>query len=75
MVVHAQEIQAGVFIGNTIVSKNEPFAKFINTTNEPVFINYNQINPTIEPFDNYQILKTTKKFHQNSKEKERNDKI
>lgn len=57
MVVHAKEIQSGIFLGNAIISGKEPMAKFMNTTNKPVFISYNQINPITEPLDNYYVLK------------------
>lgn len=72
MVVHAQEIQTGIFVGNTIISEDEPYAKFINTTNEPVYINYDQINPTMEPFDNYHVIRTTQ---EKPKRNDRNEQL
>ena len=38
MVVHAEEIQPGIFCGNTIISPNQIFYKFINTTNESIYL-------------------------------------
>ena len=52
-VVLAQEIQPGVFCGNTIVSPESRSIKFINTTESQVVI-YN-FKPSIDPLKNYEI--------------------
>lgn len=57
MVVHSQEILPGVFCGNTIISPNNPYVKFINTTENPVHILYSQFHPTITSLNDYHIMK------------------
>lgn len=57
MVVHSQEILPGVFCGNTIISSNNPYVKFINTTENPVHILYSRFQPIMEPLYNYHIMK------------------
>lgn len=47
MVVHSQEILPGVFCGNTIISSNNPYVKFINTRENPVHILYSQFQHII----------------------------
>lgn len=54
MVVQSEEIQPGIFCGNTIISSNNPCIKFVNTTNQPVYIN--SFKPTLEPLRNYHII-------------------
>lgn len=56
MVVFSEEIQPGIFCGNTIVSPRNPCIKFINTTNKSVYIN--NFNPIMEPLRTYHILTT-----------------
>lgn len=55
MVVHSQEISPGIFCGNTIISPDKPFVKFINTTNYPVYIP--NFKPKLEPLRSYTIMK------------------
>lgn len=56
MVVSAQEIQPGVFCGNTIISPKNTCIKFINTTNLPVHIRH--FKPIMEPLTKFNILPT-----------------
>lgn len=56
MVVYSEEIQPGIFCGNTIISPKNPCIKFINTTNKPVYIN--NFKPIMEPLHMYHIVKT-----------------
>lgn len=58
MVVHSQEIQPGVFCGNTIMSAAQPIFKFINTTNKSIYISYSDFKPKLEPFRNFQVVPT-----------------
>lgn len=57
--VQAQEIQPGIFCGNTIISKDSPYIKILNTTESNVPIS-KTFNPSIEPLDNYYIFKSSK---------------
>lgn len=49
--VHSQEIQPGIFCGNTIVSKDSPYVKFINTTERQVLVQ--NFTPKVEPLNNF----------------------
>lgn len=53
-VVFSQEIQPGVFCGNTIVSPALTAVKFVNTTNKPVLIQ--NFVPKTEPLRNFTKL-------------------
>lgn len=55
MVVLSEEIQPGIFCGNTIISPEKPYVKFINTTDKPVHIK--DFSPKMEPLRIYQIVK------------------
>lgn len=57
MVVHSQEILPGIFCGNTIISPDMPYVKFINTTNDPVYISNSKFKPILEPLQDYCIMK------------------
>lgn len=65
MVVLSEEIQPGVFCGNTIISPEKPYVKFVNTTNQPVHIT--NFTPKIEPLRCYNIVKTENKINYNQK--------
>lgn len=60
MVVLSQEILPGVFCGNTIISPNMPFIKFINTTDSPVHVANNTFKPILEPLKDYCVMAFTK---------------
>ena len=63
-IVVSQEVQPGVFCGNSIISEQSKYVKFINTTNKQVLIQ--NFVPKIEPLKNYAILSNTKhKLDQN----------
>lgn len=50
-IVLSQEILPGVFCGNTIVSSNSPYIKFVNTTQSQVAIS--NFHPICEPLHDY----------------------
>ena len=68
MVVCSQEIQPGIFCGNTIVSKQEPIFKLINTTDESVYITYANFRPKMEPLKNFHIS-NPRKFKKRTSER------
>ena len=53
VLVCAEEIQPGIFCGNTLTTPSEKFVKFINTTEKPVLIS--NFKPTIIPLRNFII--------------------
>lgn len=57
MVVHSQEIQPGVFCGNTIISARKPILQFINTA---VYIAYSDLKLQMEPLSNFQVVPNKK---------------
>lgn len=57
-VVCSQEIQNGVFCGNTLVSPNATYVKFINTTSKPVLIH--NFKPVIKPLNQFIIASIQK---------------
>lgn len=60
ILIHSQKILPGVFFcGNTIIS---PYIKFINTTNDPVFIPNSNFKPNLEPLHNYCLMKFKSKI-------------
>lgn len=69
MVVHSQEIQPGIFCGNTIISAKEPILKFINTTDTPVYIAYSDFKPYMEPFRDFQVVPHKNYWSTNTEEK------
>ena len=56
MVVFSQEIQSGIFCGNTIISAKNPTLKFINTTEQSVYIAYSKFKPKMEPIKKCSII-------------------
>lgn len=69
-IIHSQEILPGVFCGNSIFSKENPYVKFINTTEKDVRINNRNFKPTIEPLKKYTVLsikKINKQLNSNSR--------
>lgn len=53
-VVFADEVYPGVLYANSIINKDNPYMKIINTTNENVFIPIN-FTPKLEPLRNYDV--------------------
>lgn len=60
MVLFSQEIKPGLFCGNAIISPNSQYIKFMNTTMQPINVSNVDIQPKMEPLNNYQILNTRK---------------
>lgn len=56
-IVKAEETKPGIFCGNTIITQNEQYVKFIKTTDENVILCWNSFKPQTEPLKNYSILK------------------
>lgn len=56
-VIFAKEIQPGIFYGNSIISKDRQFLKFINTTDANVFISNKSFKPQFDSLKNYTIQK------------------
>lgn len=52
-VVCSQQIQPGIFVGNTIVNRENPYVKLVNTLEEPVLIE--NISLTIQPLKHFYI--------------------
>lgn len=60
MVIFSQEIQPGIFCGNTIISAKNPILQFINTTEKSVYIAYSKLNPKMEPLQNFTVVNKPK---------------
>lgn len=54
LLVCSQEVQHGIFIGNSIINKKNPYVKFINTLNEHVVVK--PFKPTLEQLSCYKIM-------------------
>lgn len=52
-VVCSQQIQPGIFVGNTIVNSENPYVKLVNTLEVPVLIE--NISLTIQPLKHFYI--------------------
>ena len=52
-IVLANEIKPGIFCGNSLVSIDKQYVKFINTTDNNVFIANNSFKPLVDPVKNY----------------------
>lgn len=57
-IILSQEIQPGVFCGNTIVSKRNQYVKFINTTDKDVAFEIKSFKPATESLHDYEQLRT-----------------
>jgi len=53
-----QEVQNGVFIGNSIADSKNTFVEILNTTDKSEIIHLNELK--IEPLDDNDIVKTNK---------------
>lgn len=51
MLVCSQEIQPGIFCGNTLASPSAQYVKFINTTDKPVYVK--TFTPVMKPLKNF----------------------
>lgn len=58
MLVCAEEIQPGIFCGNTLISPSAKYIKFMNTTEKPVFIK--DFKPTMKPLRSFIIASVQK---------------
>lgn len=57
VLVHNQEIADGIFVGRTIVSRDSPFVRVVNTTTETVTLQNVKLN--VENIDNFNVYDPT----------------
>lgn len=57
VVIHRQEIEQGVYVANTVVSRNSPYVRILNTNNNMTYVNLNQLD--YSNVSDYFVYKTT----------------